>query len=367
MASADFGKFMILPLAAACTAAYAWHYTHTTARAEALIQQRLAARDKQWQAFLEEYVPGLPVLNGQLSDTAQQVEQAVVQVCEAFSGMVARAQESVGGGKHDLEAKEKNEAHATFQELVETTREMLESFLARLIQNSTFSMRVVYRMEDIEQGMQEIVEALREIGQVASRTKLLALNTTVEAARFGGQNKGFTVIASEITKLSERSTHASETIRDLVRKVSTDVSQAYQELKEIATANMDNAEESRQKAEYTLAGLGDHNDAMRSSMDVATHNIQMLAQDIAQAVMGLQFQDAVNQRISHVVEALQEMQGAFTVVSNGQLEMFQERLAGNTWTERMQQRYSMMAERQVLVGPVGNTSTDDLGNNVELF
>src|ERR1051325_3360148 len=42
MASADFGKLMILPLAAACAAAYAWRSTRTTAQTETLIQQRPA-------------------------------------------------------------------------------------------------------------------------------------------------------------------------------------------------------------------------------------------------------------------------------------------------------------------------------------
>lgn len=363
-----FCKTVVFPLIAIGAIGYAWRQAQAAAQVERDLQARLTARDAQWQTFLDDYLQGLPTLNGQLSETAKQVEQAVVQVCEAFSGMATRVQDSVEQSTRNLQGEdEHSEARVNFQGLMETTRKTLEGTLNRVIENSTYSMRMVYRMEEVEEGMKEIVSALQEIEHIASRTKLLALNTTIEAARFGGQSKGFTVVASEITKLAARSTSASETIRQLVRRVNGDLHLAYEELRTMASADMSDAVMSREEVEKTLSIMTASNEAMRASVESAVHNSQALAQDIAQAVIGLQFQDTVNQRLLHVVEALQEMHDALTVATQGQLETMPEDLTGEKWMERMMQRYTMESERDVTINNAAGGGADAADNNVELF
>jgi methyl-accepting chemotaxis protein len=347
---------------------YVWHSRRALLRAETVLQQRLAAQEKQWQAFLNSYLPGLPVLHGQLSATAAQVEQAVVHVCDAFSGIAARAQDSVAQSERYLKGEEGSDDTAgNLQDLMETARVTLKSILDHVIENATFSMRMVYRMEDVERGMEKIVSSLKDIEQIASRTKLLALNTTIEAARFSGQRKGFTVIAAEITKLAERSTLASDTIRELVRMVNLDLHNTYEELQQMASCDMSDSVMSREEVEKTIALLNTRNEAMQASVKNAARNSQALADDITQAVIGMQFQDTVNQRIAHVVEALTEMHEAWTAAVTGRLDAIDGNRAGDEWIERMQQRYTMASERHVSTEQTDGGDANNIGNNVELF
>lgn len=64
-------------------------------------------------------------------------------------------------------------------------------------------------------AMEQIVEKISIIGEIARQTNLLALNAAIEAARAGEQGKGFAVVASEVRKLAERSQKAAAEIGDL--------------------------------------------------------------------------------------------------------------------------------------------------------
>ncbi len=65
------------------------------------------------------------------------------------------------------------------------------------------------------QSMDNIVEKISIVGEIATQTNLLAINAAIEASRFGVQGKGFGVVAAEIKKLAEKSQQAAKEINEL--------------------------------------------------------------------------------------------------------------------------------------------------------
>ena len=115
---------------------------------------------------------------------------------------------------------------------VQTTLAHLERMNALIARNSEHSdeMRKIAEhgarsMEESGGAMKETVSMMNAILQrigimddVANETNVLSLNALIEAARAGEHGRGFSVLATEIRALAERSRKAAEEIRELASK-----------------------------------------------------------------------------------------------------------------------------------------------------
>ncbi|MEA3498797.1 MAG: methyl-accepting chemotaxis protein [Campylobacterota bacterium] len=75
-------------------------------------------------------------------------------------------------------------------------------------------------MEEINEEVTAINEAITVIDQIAFQTNILSLNAAVEAATAGEAGKGFAVVAQEVRNLASRSAEAANEIKTLVENAS---------------------------------------------------------------------------------------------------------------------------------------------------
>ncbi|MFK2823962.1 methyl-accepting chemotaxis protein [Arcobacter sp. YIC-80] len=83
-------------------------------------------------------------------------------------------------------------------------------------------------MDDINEKVKAINEAITIIDQIAFQTNILSLNAAVEAATAGEAGKGFAVVAQEVRNLANRSAQAAKEITALVQSASSKADEGKQ-------------------------------------------------------------------------------------------------------------------------------------------
>lgn len=171
-------------------------------------------------------------LNNKIDEMDQVMEGLISKVREAaeVTQTISEASNEIGTVVDDVSCKASESADASrdingradklYQSTVESQRQ------AEVIYHGTES--------QLERALQEvekigIIKNLsKEIGGIASKTNLIALNAAIEAARAGEAGKGFAVVAEEVRTLAEN----SQMTVDKIQKVIDDVVDSVMKLKD---------------------------------------------------------------------------------------------------------------------------------------
>ena len=97
------------------------------------------------------------------------------------------------------------------------------------------SERLMAAMEAVAVGSQRVDAVISIIEEVADRTKVLALNATMEASRAGEAGRGFAVVAENVRSLAAESIEALAEIRETITVVRQDTTRASNEASDLMT------------------------------------------------------------------------------------------------------------------------------------
>ncbi len=101
--------------------------------------------------------------------------------------------------------------------MAEFTKQLNESAK----EGQSFATQTTEAMDDINNQVSAINEAITIIDKIAFQTNILSLNAAVEAATAGEAGKGFAVVAQEVRNLASRSAEAAKEIKSLVENANT--------------------------------------------------------------------------------------------------------------------------------------------------
>ncbi len=174
-----------------------------TARKDELGQLGLGIRSLR--ESLISVIGDIRIASGHVSDGSEQLSETA-QVMSQGTNEQAASIEELSASVEELTSTIKQNADNTLQ---------ADALSRRVAENAEQSGHAV---DETVSRMKEIASKISIIEEIARQTNLLALNAAIEAARAGEAGRGFTVVASEVRKLAERSATAAGEINELSKK-----------------------------------------------------------------------------------------------------------------------------------------------------
>jgi twitching motility protein PilJ len=102
------------------------------------------------------------------------------------------------------------------------------------------------KVKRLAEASQEISKIVALISQIASRTNLLALNASIQAARAGEAGRGFAIVADEVRQLADRSAKSLKEIEQIVLQIQSETGSVMTAMEEGIQQVIDVTEKSEQ-------------------------------------------------------------------------------------------------------------------------
>ncbi|OPA76874.1 hypothetical protein BVG16_17125 [Paenibacillus selenitireducens] len=183
-------------------------------------------------------------LNASAEQTSQVTEQIVQAVGNVNNSMELQGQHVAATTQTvtDMNSGIQHVVNHT-QEVSTTANQMVDQVVqgnqqaeATIEQMNEVAMKVD-RLEEVLQHLNqrsdEIDKIVKVITDIAAQTSLLSLNASIEAARAGEEGRGFTVVANEVRKLADQSSHSADDIANLVSHIQEDTMQAMKSMNQV--------------------------------------------------------------------------------------------------------------------------------------
>ena len=127
--------------------------------------------------------------------------------------------------------------------------------------------KVAQSMKMLQDNVGEVRNITQTIFAISNQTNLLALNASIEAARAGEAGRGFAVVADEIRELSEKTRRETESIANILDKLTNNADQT--------AVAVEKTVEVSEVQDVMIKEVADQ-------VDVLSNNVNGLVEDITQ-------------------------------------------------------------------------------------
>lgn len=270
----------------------------------------------------------------QISQAMEELSVTAVTLAENVQDVNAKSLEmgnAITDIDGDVQVLSDNSNH--MDKANEDAAKSIETVLDSSNRSSAIVEKITNQIEETNQAISSINEAVDLIMDITGQTSLLSLNASIEAARAGQAGRGFAVVADEIKKLSEQSAQGADAIKQVADNIfekSNESVALVNEVKELIGKEQEDISMTKESFEILSKTINDNLVAV-SRISEKTKQLDTIKQAIIGNINDLsaisEENAASNQEVSanitNIAESIDEMNAATGHVNNISEELAQ--------------------------------------------
>ena len=255
--------------------------------------------DRRQSSPRQAVLRSLPIWSRQIETSRAAGEEAAPKLTQIFSSTVRRCDAAVAASRRALAEISLHDsgALAAIDRSDSDLREVVETLRSLKGTKDTILVEVRRYAEDLKQMAQDVQH-------IAMQVRLLSFNAAVEASRAGENGRSFAVVAAEMRQLAEMSAGTGSRMTKQVELIHTSLADVLEG--QSADSGADAASVSR--AERAIADVMERFRQLNTTLSHAVEQMEdenrEIGQEIAGALVQLQYQDRVSQILSHVAMSM---------------------------------------------------------------
>jgi methyl-accepting chemotaxis protein len=306
----------------------------------------------------------LPIWASQVDMARVHSEESIADLAQRFGTLTNRldaaslASQNAVSGDHDLQGG--------IVELLQNSQLELGTITTALGASLEDKGKLLGSIEDLSGFTEQLSNMASEISSIARHTNILAINAAIQAAQAGNAGRGFSVVASEVRKLSQSSGDYGKQITDTIASVNEAIKGTLTISRKFARQDeetLDNAEQIiavvLKRFRLAAVGLTESEELLRIENNAINH-------EISDVCVALQFQDRVSQILTHVGDDLNKLEQHLNTLNSTETGTGLPRSVNvEQWLEDLVKTYTM--EEQIAVHDGAKIEIKPNENNITFF
>lgn len=277
------------------------------------LELKLGQRDEKLfaqESLIRRILELVPVIEKQLKSVVDHTETSAIGIGDKVGYIYEKAQQHLAESNEiskQFSGSETSDDGKSLLTVIQNALTLLNEMTDMLDENGKLNVGYSRSIEMILESTATINKITEDIQYISDQTNLLALNAAIEAARAGEHGRGFSVVAEEVRKLSDRTNQASNDITQIVGKVNESVKAISDSL----TDNLHKTKTKKQSVDSAVEGLSnsakDSTEVFSKLVASAVQSSESVAHNIDQIILSLQFQDITKQEIEAAIAPLTQI------------------------------------------------------------
>lgn len=229
-------------------------------------------------------------LKGAIGETKRAMEELTDGAEESVATIAAQKQNTELIGEHvqqiDTAVQSIVEEVDKAEENLTQGNEVMKELLHQVQVSGESGTTATEKMEELKENADKMQAIMGMIRDIANQTGLLSLNASIEAARAGEAGRGFSVVATEISKLSAQTNEATGEINGLIASIVSSIEAVTESMERLLESSrlqnqyVDETADNFEKIRNSTRGIFAQVSQLKETVDVVTEANAQVSQGI---------------------------------------------------------------------------------------